>query len=51
VGFVVDRVTLEHISFKVHQFCHVTVIPYTYSDSILIYSSSVCIILITDSAV
>jgi hypothetical protein len=43
VWFVVDKVALEHISYQVLQFCHVTVIPYTHSHSILIYSKSVCI--------
>ena len=51
VRFVEDKMTIEQVYFRVFQFCHVTIIPYTYSHSILIYSSSVCIILLTDSAV
>jgi hypothetical protein len=51
VGFVAEKVTLEQIPFPLFQYCNVTVIPYTHSRSMLIYSSSVCIISITDSAV
>ena len=51
VGFVVDKVALQHFSFQIHNFCHVTVIPYTYLYSILSYSLPVCLIQVMDSAI
>ena len=50
-GFVVDKVTLEQVSFQVVKFCHVTIIPYTFSHSMLIHSSPVCLILVTNGAI
>jgi len=51
VGFVVGKLALEQVSFQVLQFCPVTVIPYTYSYPILVYSLPVCLIQVMHSVV
>jgi hypothetical protein len=51
VVFLVDKLALEYVSFQVLHFCHVTVIPYTYSHPTIICSLPGFLIQVMDSAI